>query len=571
MLDLFHWLLVWGSYKFNTDKPLESLLSTAVCVFAYKRPNHLKQVLDSLASNPEAASLPLIVYVDGPRGELDQAAVTEVAKVAKLAAGFLSVEVQIRTKNLGLYQSLTFGISEVLAKYESIIVLEDDIQTSPYFLKYMLDGLSIYRESSSVASISGYTPPIRQDLPETFFLRGADCWGWATWSDRWSLYRHDATVMAQEIRDRDLVHEFDLLGNYPYLEMLDHKASGKNNSWAICWHASCFLAEKLILYPGRSLVMNIGLDNSGEHCGPSSLLSAKIDKESPVKVNRIPLMVDPVILNLYSSHFSRSNHRLKRASNFFRMNVKRILRSLFSQHSADLLLAGPYPTFEAALAHSSGYDSPLILAKVKEAVLDVLEGRAVYERDGTVFQSMPKGLILRELLVKYLGPEAHVVDFGGGLGGTYINHRDLAEEGQRWSIIEQSNFVKVGQELADDYHLPLKFYCNLSEIDLPIDILILSSVLSYLPAPYDILKQAFCLAPKYILIDRMALIDKGEELWWVQEESAYYGEEISYPNCPLLENKLLAALPGYRLVDRWLNPFDPKQPTHRGLLLSRCC
>ena len=212
--------------------------------------------------------------------------------VIKQSTGFLSVEVRSSSENLGLYRSLTGGIGEVLSVYESIIVLEDDILTSPHFLQFMLDGLELYRDSNDVGSIRGYTPPIKHDLPETFFLRGADCWGWATWRDPWALYRHDAKAMAREIRDRGLAIKFDLLGNYPYLKMLKGRAAGKNNSWAIYWHASCFLAVKLILYPGRSLVSNIGLDNSGEHCWPTTLMSTKVDDELLIKIHSIPLMVD---------------------------------------------------------------------------------------------------------------------------------------------------------------------------------------------------------------------------------------------------------------------------------------
>jgi hypothetical protein len=47
--------------------------------------------------------------------------------------------------------------------------------------------------------------------------------------------------------------------------MLKDQIEGKNNSWAIRWHASLFLQNKLTLYPGKSLLENIGLDNSGTH------------------------------------------------------------------------------------------------------------------------------------------------------------------------------------------------------------------------------------------------------------------------------------------------------------------
>ena len=42
---------------------------------------------------------------------------------------------------------------------------------------------------------------------------------------------------------------------------------GLNDSWAVRWHASALLAGKLTLYPGRSLIHNIGGDSTGTHYG----------------------------------------------------------------------------------------------------------------------------------------------------------------------------------------------------------------------------------------------------------------------------------------------------------------
>ena len=220
--------------------------------------------------------MPLRVYVDGPRTALDATSVREVINVARSAKGFSSVEVIERSTNLGLYKSLTSGISQAFDDFDAVIVFEDDLVTSPFAIKYFLDALSTYRSCANVASIHGWTPPIREELPETFFLRGADCWGWATWRDQWSNYRHDATNMAYEIKSRGLVNEFNLNGSYDYFQMLCDRANGLNNSWAICWMASCFLLNKVTLHPGHSLVQNIGLDYSGEHCGPASIMSSQL-------------------------------------------------------------------------------------------------------------------------------------------------------------------------------------------------------------------------------------------------------------------------------------------------------
>ena len=274
-------------------------MSTAIAIFAFRRPDHLRQVLYSLACQSSPCVFPIFLFLDGPRTAADLDAVQGCRAVASEVANLLQISIISSEVNRGLYRSLTDGISAVLADHEQVIVVEDDIVVSPYFLDYINDCLCCYADNLRVASIHGYLPPISRRLPDTFFLRGADCWGWATWRDRWSLYRHDAAAMAAEIRSRGLARAFDLGGRVPNLRLLDDRAAGRSSSWAICWHASCFLADRYTLHPGRSLVRNIGLDHSGEHCAPSASLDAVLT-DTPVPVFRQKVEENPAIVAAFA-------------------------------------------------------------------------------------------------------------------------------------------------------------------------------------------------------------------------------------------------------------------------------
>jgi hypothetical protein len=273
--------------------------TTALAVFAYRRPAHLTRVLQTLQIQLEQRPHPVHLFLDGAQGEHDASAVHACHIVAEQYSREIDLMIHNSSMNRGLYRSLTEGVSEVLDQYHQLIVLEDDILTTTHFLPYMLDGLSCYADEPRVASIHGYTPPIPAELPETFFLRGADCWGWATWRDRWKLFRSDAAAMAAEIRERGLSADFDLGGRVPNLHLLDAKAAGRSSSWAICWHASCFLADRYTLHPGRSLVRNIGLDYSGEHCAPSASLEAVLT-DTPLPVFRQQVEENPALVAAFA-------------------------------------------------------------------------------------------------------------------------------------------------------------------------------------------------------------------------------------------------------------------------------
>jgi len=110
-------------------------------------------------------------------------------------------------------------------------------------------------------------PPV---LPQSVFLRGADCWGWATWRRGWELFEPNSQKLLQELDKSPNRSEFDFNGAFPYRQMLKDQATGTVDSWAIRWYASAFLANKLTLYPGQSLVENIGQEGSGTHSEASA-------------------------------------------------------------------------------------------------------------------------------------------------------------------------------------------------------------------------------------------------------------------------------------------------------------
>ena len=172
----------------------------------------------------------------------------------------------------------------MLKVHECIIVLEDDLVTSPYFLSYMNEALEKYAEDDRVISIHGYVYPI-SGLPETFFMRGADCWGWATWKNRWATFETDGAKLLDELNHRNLSKRFDFNGAYGFTKMLVDQIEGKNDSWAIRWHASAFLNNK---FTKQFLDLGYFLNGSGEHCCVTSVFHSDIER-SPINVSTIPV------------------------------------------------------------------------------------------------------------------------------------------------------------------------------------------------------------------------------------------------------------------------------------------
>jgi len=257
-----------------------------IVLFVYNRPRHTEQTIDALLKNELAAQSDLIIYSDGAKNNSDNEKVNLVRSYIQTIAGFKSIHIVERNTNFGLGNNIIDGVTSVVNEYGSVIVLEDDLITSPFFLKFMNEALKKYATVPNVISIHSYIYPINKKLPESFFIKGADCLGWGTWKDKWALFESDGAKLLNSIEEKGLSYEFDFNNAYPYKQMLKDQIAGKNSSWAVRWYASAFINNMLTLYPGRSLVYHNGNDGSGTNFGTSAFLDVKLSA-TPIKVNNI--------------------------------------------------------------------------------------------------------------------------------------------------------------------------------------------------------------------------------------------------------------------------------------------
>lgn len=302
-----------------------------LALFAFNRPKHLAHTIAALKSNAMAKETPVFVFCDGARhsGEAEQ--VRRVREIAKSMTGFLSLTVIEREHNLGLANSIIDGVSRLCAEYGRVIVLEDDLCTSPDFLQFMNWGLGLYADDDRVASIHGYSYPIdNRGAPQSYFLRGADCWGWSTWARAWKHFEADGKKLLSELEKRNLGYHFDYNGNSSFMEMLRNQIHDKNDSWAIRWHASAYLLDMLTLYPRQSLVVNFGFDDSGTHCSAVDLYATQLGSVSG-PLTRVFIEESP-IMRARMVEFFREIQKKRWITSFGRAKsfAMRWLRKLFS-------------------------------------------------------------------------------------------------------------------------------------------------------------------------------------------------------------------------------------------------
>ena len=250
-----------------------------IVIFVYNRPWHTQQTIESLIRNELSSSSKLFVFSDGAKNNQDEPAVQGVREYIKGIHGFADVEIIEREKNWGLADNIIEGVTRVVNEYGRIIVLEDDLVTSQYFLRFMNDALEFYDNEPKVWHISGYTLPIDVEiLQDIYFYRATSCWGWATWKDKWKYFSNDVDKIESRFAKND-IYEFNLEGSYNFWNHLQRNKEGSMKTWAIFWYATVFLNNKLCLHPYKSYVKNIGYDGTGVHCGGGGVYSKQTLKQ----------------------------------------------------------------------------------------------------------------------------------------------------------------------------------------------------------------------------------------------------------------------------------------------------
>jgi len=261
-----------------------------IVVFAYNRPWHLKQTLEALSHNELAEQSELFIFCDGPKkdaNEEDMKMISEVREVAREQEWCGQVQVIEADSNKGLACSIVDGVTEIVNRFGNIIVLEDDMITSPGFLKYMNDALTLYRDDGRVMHVTGYMFPVRKKLPETFFYEVPHCWGWGTWARSWALFSNDIDELYGYWSSRWDV--FNKWGGDDLQRQLTNNYKRNLNTWFVKWHAAVLRKDGLSLYPHRSLINNIGWDGSGGNCMPSKKYDVE-NMPNSIDVFRVPIV-----------------------------------------------------------------------------------------------------------------------------------------------------------------------------------------------------------------------------------------------------------------------------------------
>ena len=168
----------------------------------------------------------------------------------------------------------------------------------------MNDALELYKDEDRVMHISGSIYPIEVETMQdvTFFFRVPLCWGWATWDRAWRHFYKSNEVMDRF--DHKMRRDFSFNGTYHFWKQMEDNRKGLINTWFVYWYAVLFLRGGLALFPGKSLVKNIGMDGSGVHYGINQIYDVE-PNVSTIQVLPIPIKESDEAVIKHENYFRK--------------------------------------------------------------------------------------------------------------------------------------------------------------------------------------------------------------------------------------------------------------------------
>ena len=284
------------------EKKTTSNLSPIV-LFSYARPKMLEQTLGSLKQNLLISESELYIFCDGAKPNATSEQIKNIEAVRALAKQFTyskkTIVIESPT-NKGLANSIIEGVTRILAEYKKIIVVEDDVLLSPYFLTFMNDALNVYQNEIKVSSIGSWNYYCDSEkIKGNFFLRYPDTIAWATWERAWNIFESDSIHLQEELQKTRKMRAFNIDGASSFFsDTLQSQIEGRVDSWAIRWTASTILNNMLTLYPQYCLSKHIGFGEGATHETGGDKFDTGVELyNNKVNVKSIPIAESKLALN----------------------------------------------------------------------------------------------------------------------------------------------------------------------------------------------------------------------------------------------------------------------------------
>ena len=261
-----------------------------VLILAWKRPKHLRQVIERLKKiKPKN----LFISIDGPKNanSLDRELVLQTKKIIEENIDWpCTIKKKYNKKNLGCRLGVSSAITWFFDQVNEGIIIEEDCLLHEDFFKFAEELLEFHRENKQVWSITSNNFQRNQWRGDGSYYYGRipHCWGWATWKDRWIKYHQDLTNW-ELLKSTEMIKNLFINKSEReyWIKIFDNlKYKNKPDSWAYRWFFVSIINNGLTVTPNINMADNIGFDN---HASNTKIGSSAIKCEFSRPTNIFPI------------------------------------------------------------------------------------------------------------------------------------------------------------------------------------------------------------------------------------------------------------------------------------------
>ena len=237
-----------------------------IIIFSYNRPSHLNNLINSLTKNKVSKSSKIFFFCDGPKNNFDKKKIKEIKDLLKRKKFKINFKF-FRKKNIGLANNIINGVSYVLRKYTSCIILEDDLVLNKNCINFMNTMLAKFKTNQEIGSVSAhsYIDDLKSDKEfDFYFSKRHSSWCWGTWSRVWNKINWYNMKVESHFTNKLSLKKFSEGGNDLNLLLWGNKEKFIN-SWAIRFNFHCAKFFLKSIQPRFSMIKNNGRDFSGTH------------------------------------------------------------------------------------------------------------------------------------------------------------------------------------------------------------------------------------------------------------------------------------------------------------------
>ena len=278
-----------------------------ICLFTYQRLSCTIKTIKALQKNELANQSDLYIFSDGAADSNSENKVQEVRKYLDKVNGFKNIYIIHQAQNKGLAQSIIDGVSKIIHEQGKVIVIEDDIVTTPNFLTFINNALTFYENEHKVFSVGGYTIPIKWPAGGSFdvyFAPRTTSWGWASWKDRWETVDWNVSDYSS-FKDNKSARAAFNLGGSDLSAMLDRQMNHELDSWMIRWCYQQFKNNQCTVFPTVSKVRNIGFGPDATHTKFYDRYRSELDDTNKNEFRfKKEVEFDPLVLKSYQKKYS---------------------------------------------------------------------------------------------------------------------------------------------------------------------------------------------------------------------------------------------------------------------------